>query len=205
MIGEMNAETKVYSRFQWPNLDNVTNVSAESVEQKLREHLSRASLGTPYASTMSVKDVMDSVTAHQGAFIAGPQATAFDEAIEVVRTMADEIHTAAEAHLTVLRAAQDQHDRESFSKPVHALCTSTCTCTSAYAASAYAASAYANESALGRVSMTTTSESAASLGLGKDDDDLEFGVAFSMIDEVSCKETRAVAGGSILDGLCLLV
>ena len=87
MIGEFSEQSERYSAYAWPDLSVVSSVVVESVEKKLREHLSRQSLGSSLLSKLSVKESMDLLTKNQGYFIQGDRNTTFEEAAKMIQEM----------------------------------------------------------------------------------------------------------------------
>ena len=87
LIGDYDFTTDTYGRYRWPNLSAVAGVVVKSVEEKLQMHLNRQALGTPMLESMSVKDVMDAVTAHQGYHVSGVKAAAFEGCVSIIQQM----------------------------------------------------------------------------------------------------------------------
>ena len=86
-IGDYDFTADTYEQYPWPNLSAVAGVVVKSVEEKLQMHLNRQALGTPMLESMSVKDVMDAVTAHQGYHVSGLKAAAFEGCVSIIQQM----------------------------------------------------------------------------------------------------------------------
>ena len=62
-------------------------IAVKSVEVKLREHLNNQGLGAPVGSNRTVKDILQTLTAHQGGFIQGAGGDAFSVLVDSIHSM----------------------------------------------------------------------------------------------------------------------
>ena len=91
-IGNLDAATSEYSHYFGsgchPSLPEVT---VKSVEEKLRYHMESQALGTPVVPDRTVKSVVDTITACQGAFIVGPADATFAAAAASITKMLTDV------------------------------------------------------------------------------------------------------------------
>ena len=87
-IGNLDAATSEYSHYFGSGCHpSLSEVTVESVEEKLRHHMESQALGTPLVPNRTVKSVVDAITACQGAFIVGPADATFAEAAASIAKM----------------------------------------------------------------------------------------------------------------------
>jgi len=88
MIGDFTAITGKYNNYFGSGSNpNCPDVVVESVEVKVREHLERQGLGTPYKETATVKTVANIVLQNQGGFLQDDPAVAVKAIADTVEQM----------------------------------------------------------------------------------------------------------------------
>ena len=75
MIGDMGPDGSYSDYFKSGCNPTAPDIVVESVEAKLKEHLSREGLGLPYTNRMPVRLILNTVLANQGGFFAGERKT----------------------------------------------------------------------------------------------------------------------------------
>ena len=87
-IADLDISTNEYGKYFASGCHPVLpDIQVGEVEKKLREHMENQALGTPLKPNNTVKDVVNAITACQGAFIEGPAKETFKEAIEKIVVM----------------------------------------------------------------------------------------------------------------------
>lgn len=90
-IGKMNAATGEYSNYFASGCHPaLPEVAVQSVEAKLRHHMSNQHLGSPLEPDRTVASVVNAITACQGAFVEGAGDDAFEAAAEAIAQMLDD-------------------------------------------------------------------------------------------------------------------
>jgi len=85
MIGEKDETTGNYSHyFRGGCNPNAPDTEVDSIEEKLRDHLDREGLGSPFQETLTVKQILTIVLANQGGFWV-------DDPVAAVNTLSDTI------------------------------------------------------------------------------------------------------------------
>ena len=94
-IGNLDTATSEYSHYFGSGCHPLlSEVTVESVEEKLRHHMESQALGTPIVPDRTVKSVMDAITACQGAFIVGPADATFAMAAASIAKMLTDVPVA---------------------------------------------------------------------------------------------------------------
>ena len=94
-IGNLDATTSEYSHYFGSGCHpSLSEVTVKSVEEKLRHHMESQALGTPIVPDRTVKSVVDSITACQGAFIVGPADATFAAAAASIAKMLTDVPVA---------------------------------------------------------------------------------------------------------------
>ena len=91
-IGNLDAATSEYSHYFGSGCHpSLSEVTVNSVEEKLRHHMESQALGTPIVPDRTVKSVVDAITACQGAFIVGPADATFAAAAASIAKMLTDV------------------------------------------------------------------------------------------------------------------
>ena len=94
-IGDLSDDQLSYKNYFGsgchPNLSGVSTVVVASIEDKLREHLDRACLGTPLVASMTIPVIINKLTENQGCIVEGPIEKAFDPVVLNVVKMIREV------------------------------------------------------------------------------------------------------------------
>ena len=94
-IGNLDATTLEYSNYFGSGCHpSLSEITVESVEEKLRHHMETQALGTPIVPDRTVKSVVGAITACQGAFIVGPTDVTFAAAAASIAKMLTDVPVA---------------------------------------------------------------------------------------------------------------
>ena len=123
-IGDCDATTLEYSDYFGSGCQpTLFDITVKSVEEKLRHHMECQALGTPIVPNRTVKSVVDSVAACQGAFIVGPAEATFAAAAASIAKMLTDVHVAQSprggAH--VRQALLDSMDNKTLVEEINTL------------------------------------------------------------------------------------
>jgi len=107
MIGDVESTTDSHSRSYSNYFKSGCNPAAPDItidvlENKLREHLDRESLGYPYKNSESVKSLLQTVLSNQGGFVEGEQETAISTVCASIRAMVQDIREVSKALLAFI-------------------------------------------------------------------------------------------------------
>jgi len=92
MVGEVIEKDEttgevVYGRYRCPAESPPANAAVDSVESKIREHMSRQAIGAPMHDSMTVRDVYQTIMTNQGGFVSGKEQEAFESIADAIAKM----------------------------------------------------------------------------------------------------------------------
>ena len=91
-IGNLDATTSEYSHYFGGGCNpSLSEITVNSVEEKLRHHMESQALGTPIVPDRTIASVVGAITACQGAFIVGPADATFDAAAASIAKMLTDV------------------------------------------------------------------------------------------------------------------
>ena len=97
MIGDYVDSTQSYTNYFasgcHPDLATLSDVVVGSVEAELLVHLDKESLGSPCLDVLSIADIVNKMTENQGCLIEGEKAKMFDNAVEIISKMVEDLDT----------------------------------------------------------------------------------------------------------------